>query len=199
MFGFHFKNSLIAVTLVGVISLLSGCNSNPPKSMMNVQPGERFHLKQAIAIPAGKARQFIQFGQITGSGFDRREQHCRIEIYELQTSRTVIQPESFRIERVQLGEEQIAQLNQPIQMAANFNTQTSDLPEYNPVLALSYERPETMDLVHLYLKSKQQPNVYRLTCAGALSDGSMADAPRSFRPQRTEINRILGTVGKIEK
>lgn len=203
MHGFTFKNKALK-TLTGLfilsgISLLSGCALTPPKSLMDIQAGEHFVLKQPITIPAGKARQYIQFGQLSGSGFNQTEQHCRIEIYALQTQNTIIQPQSFTIKRVQLGEEMIAQRADGELFAANDIRLSGQIQTDVVRLAdMGYERPETMDLVHLYLQSSSQPNVYRLTCAGALSNGDPKDAPRSYRPKREQINRILGAVGSIE-
>ncbi|MDX1353416.1 MAG: hypothetical protein R3254_10410, partial [Thiomicrorhabdus sp.] len=87
-----------------------------------------------------------------------------------------------------------------IQLAFNsYTTTQSDYitPVYYKLADSSQERVETMDLVHLNLLSKTQSNVMRLTCAGALSNGDMTDAPRSYRPNLTQINRILGEIGYI--
>lgn len=199
MHSFYYKNKWITAGFIIGFSLLSSCSLTPPKSMMNVQAGETFVLKQAITFPAEKTRQFIQFGEVTGSGFNHSEQHCRIELYEMSKQAVTIQPESFIISRVQLGEEQIARTDRSMQFAANqYAAIQTDIAKDPIMLAMdNYDRPETMDLVHLYLKSDKQPNVYRLTCAGALSNGDLKDAPRSYRPERADINRILGNIGMI--
>lgn len=179
-------------------AVVSGCSLAPPKSLMDVQSGDVFELKQPVTITAGKARQYIQAGHTRG-GFDHSEPHCRLEIYALQPSPSVIAPERFAIHRVQLGEEQIAGQIQTLQLAQNrYQAIRTDAAEAVNLLAMMQERPETMDLVHLYLSSDTQPNVYRLTCAGALSNGSLMDAPRSYRPQKAAINAILGNVGHID-
>lgn len=182
------KNLMLTaiVTAIG----LSACSATPPAHMMNIHAGEEFELKQAIQIPAGKARSYIQSGKLSGSGFNQYEPHCRLETKELQAVDTIIQPEVFTISKVEIGEEQIAGKIPPagIQFAFVGNAMASD----------DYQRIETMDYVHLYLKSDKQPNVYRLTCAGSLSNGDMFDAPRSYRPQREQVNTILGSVGHIQ-
>lgn len=193
------QGSILAILAVSLTSLV-GCSTTPPKSLMNIQAGEHFVLSQAVTLPAGKVRSYIQFGQLSGGGFNSTEKHCRIELYALPDKPTTIQPERFLIERVNTGEEMIAQNDVAIQIAQNqyASVQTDVMPN----MALAYgqsERPETMDLVHLYLKSDTQPNVYRLTCAGSLSNGSnLFDAERSARPQREDVNRILGSVGSIQ-
>lgn len=201
MKAFMTKNKWIGIGLAlstGLsVSVLTACSNTPPKSMMNVQAGEHFILNQAIKIPAGQIRHYIQFGQIS-NGFSHYDQHCRIELYKLSETATTIQPQRFLIERVTVDEEMIAQDSNAIHFAANqySHTQTDAAPMQ--VAFGEYQRVETMDLVYMYLKSESQPNVYRLTCAGSLSNGSLLDAPRSYRPQREEINRILGSVGTIQ-
>ena len=190
------QTSILAIMAVS----LMGCSTTPPKSLMDIQAGEHFNLKQAVTIPAGKVRSYIQFGQVSGGGFNSTEKHCRIELYALSDKPTTIQPERFLIERVNTGEEMIAQNEVGIQYA--FNQYASVQTDIAPTMALAFgdnQRPPSMDLVNLYLKSDTQPNVYRLTCAGSLSDGTtLFDAERSSRPQREDVNRILGSVGVIQ-
>jgi len=192
----HLQGSILALMTIS----LMGCSTTPPKSLMNIQAGEYFVLNQAVNIPAGKVRSFIQFGQLSGGGFNSTEKHCRIELYALSDKATTIQPERFLIERVNTGEEMIAQNEIAIQFAQNqYASVKTDVMDNMTLAFGDNQRPETMDLVHLYLKSDKQPNVYRLTCAGSLSDGTtLFDAERSSRPQREDVNRILGSVGAIQ-
>ena len=195
-----YKNKWIGLGLALSVGLLTGCSNTPPKSQINVQAGEHFILNQAITIPAGKVRHYIQFGQLTGSGFSSYDKHCRIELYKLPEKAFIIQPQRFLIDRVTTDEEMIAQTEVAIQFAANYYS--ANQTDAMPLHAIAFgenQRVETMDLVHLYIKSDSQPNVYRLTCAGSLSNGDMQDSPRSHRPQRSDINRILGAVGSIQQ
>jgi hypothetical protein len=191
------------LTFLGLISVfaLSSCALAPPKSLMDIQAGEVFVLETPLTISPNHSRSFIQFGEVTGGSFNRREPHCRIEVRNLSEQPQTIQPERFSITRVNIDEEMIALRNQPIQLAMNDSiapTTMTDGASAKMLVLGGYERSETMDLVHLYLQSKQQPNVYRLTCSGSLSNGSLADAPRSYRPQRQQIEKILGEIGHIE-
>jgi len=176
-------------TLAFSFGLIAGCSITPPKSMMDIQAGETFSLQQTITIPAEKARTYIQDGKVTGSQFDRYQPHCRIEIAQLQTLPSEIKADHFRITRVMIDEEEVAWFK-PIQVAS-----------LGMMLAFGdNQRPPTMDIVHLYLSSAKQPNVFRLTCAGALSDGNTPfDAPERYRPERQQINQILGEIGSIHK
>lgn len=171
----------------------ASCSISPSIQLMDVQKNDVFALQHPIDIPAGKAKTFIQFGKVTDRSFDRREQHCRIEIYALQPQKTTIHPDQFTVSRVQIGDEQIAQQSLP----AGISPQIPFAFVGNAAAQGDYQPPETMDYVHLYLRSERQPNVLRLTCAGALSNGDPLDSPRSHRPQRQQINQILGKLGSI--
>ncbi|BCN94448.1 hypothetical protein THMIRHAM_22330 [Thiomicrorhabdus immobilis] len=181
---------------------LAGCSSMPySTNNMEIQPNDSFILKQAIEIAPNSARAYIQHGSANTGGFDHSEQHCRVEVTNLSEHKQVVLPETFQITSVNVDEEAIAQADlSGTQLAFNStNNSQTDSMTFIGFLGLGMEqRPETMDLIHIYLKSKQQPNVYRLTCAGALSNGNPADAPRSYRPDLKAINRILGKIGEIK-
>jgi hypothetical protein len=196
----YVNKSWVLLTLITSFTL-SACNTQPPKSLMDIQAGETFVLQKPMAIRANHSRSFIQNGVLTGSSFNRREPHCRLEVSRLNEQPQTIQPEGFVITHVNIDEEMIALRNLPIQLAMNDSMNATTMTDASATRLYALggdESPETMDLVHLYLKSKQQPNVYRLTCSGSLSDGSPADAPRSYRPQRQQIQKILGKIGHIE-
>ncbi len=191
-------NKFLASMPLIAVSMLSSCALQPPTALMDIQAGEIFVLQTPITIQPNQSKTFIQFGQLTGGSFDHSEAHCRIEIRDLSELPQTIQPERFVIKQVNIDEEMIALRNQPIQLALNDSIIPPTMNDISSTNMLAYQSPETMDLVHLYLHSKQQPNVYRLTCSGSLSNGSLADAPRSYRPQRQQIQQILGKIGHIE-
>ncbi|BBP47111.1 hypothetical protein THMIRHAS_24840 [Thiosulfatimonas sediminis] len=189
---------LLTTTLAtaSAVLLLNACSLTPPKHMMDIQQGEHFNLQQSLSIPAGSARVYIQNGQITGYGFDRFEPHCRLEVKTLREQATLIQADQFKITAVRIGEEAVAErTTQSVpQMLANFGLQPAMASDSDK----DSNRTPTMDYVHLYLQSANQPDVLRLTCAGALSDGDPFDAPRSHRPQREKIKEILGKIAQID-
>lgn len=197
----HLNKGLAFVGLISLFSL-SSCATQPPKSIMDIQAGEIFVLETPITIRANHSRSFIQFGEVTGGSFNHSEPHCRIEVRNLSEQPQTIQPERFVIKQVNIDEEMIALRNQPIQLAMNDSIAPAIMTDVASIRILAfgggYERPETMDMVHLYLQSKQQQNVYRLTCSGSLSNGNLFDTPRSYRPQRQQIQQILGKIGHIE-
>lgn len=193
------KTKLTFITLLSLFGL-QACSTQPPKSLMDIQAGEIFILKQSLVIPSGKARTFIQFGQTSMGTFNHYEPHCRMEVRNLSEQPQTIYPEEFVISRVNIGEEMIALQTQPIQLAQNQYTDNPtmlDAPDLLNFATMGNDREASMDIVHFYLQSNRQANVLRLTCAGSLSNGDLRDAPGSYRPQRKEINIILGEVGKI--
>lgn len=198
----HFSSIKIAFVgagLAGLLALFSGCSMSPPKFMMDIQQGETFELKQPLSIANGQARIYIQHGQVTGSGFDRYKPHCRIETRDLNPQGATIQPDSFTISKVRIGEEAVAQKTlKPsdfiLATSSGFIGQAMANDSDN-----DSNRVPTMDLVHLYLNSEKHPDVLRLTCAGSLSDGDPFDEPRSHRPERNKINQILGNIGQIRQ
>lgn len=199
--------TLASASGLAAILLSSACSLTPPKSMMDVQMGETFTLNQPITIKANSATQFFQLGKLTGRSVNRAEQHCRIEIKKLSDTAQTIHPETFHIESVRIGSEQIASNQSNAMMAWTNNGIQSDA-QPNITASLWYggiasndgdsQPPETMDLVMLYLTpTAKNPNIFRLVCAGSLSNGDLMDAPRSYRPQREQINQILGSFGHV--
>ncbi len=196
----------VRLSLLLALLSLSACSLTPPKSMMDVQAGYTFTLKKPVTIPRHDARAFIQDGQMTTHhGFNRYEQHCELEVKHLSDKPQVVQPGTFTITKVRIDSEAIASaMPQTRYLAAN---QTSLFPQTTmtdaPASRLLADNDggdgidPTMDLVYLYLESKTQPNILRLTCAGSLSRGNPLDAPRSQRPQQKQINKILGRYGEV--
>lgn len=191
------------------IMAISSCASIPSGNTMDIQAGDTFTLNKPVTFAPDHARVFIQYGKQTRqSAYEKYDQHCRLEIKALKSQPQTIQPDTFEITQVRIDVEEIASQspsqNDPIHYAMNetdyFPTSQFVQTESKWVrlsLGGDSEPPETMDIVHLYLSSKKQPNILRLTCAGSLSTGDPLDAPRSYRPQRTQINAILGSYGKI--
>ena len=174
----------IALSIVG----LSGCSQLVEKT--DVHAGQVFQLTKPIEIQADTTRRFIQHGELTSRfAFDRREQHCRLEVRTLTETARTVNPDHFIITRVRFDSEAIAM--RPQMLAAGFG--------FNLSLAMDDDGPaEMMDLILMDLESPHQPDVMRLVCAGALSDGDMLDYPRNLRPMLDQIHSILGDYGRIK-
>ncbi|MDG4811568.1 hypothetical protein P8629_00985 [Hydrogenovibrio sp. 3SP14C1] len=191
------------------ILFVTACSAIPSGNRMDIKAGDTFILNKPVTFAPDHARVFIQYGKQTRqSTYEKYDQHCRLEIKTLKSDPQTLQPDTFKITQVRIDVEEIASQtpspNDTIHYAMN---DTDYFPKSKFVqtesswvrlsLGGDSEPPETMDIVHLYLSSKTQPDILRLTCAGALSTGDPLDAPRSYRPQQKQINTILGAYGKI--
>lgn len=187
------KISLVLGVLATSSIILSGCQSNPLIDS-NTASIQTLTLNKTINFGPNQVRAYFQNGEFIGnSGFNQFAQHCRIELSNLEEFKQTLQPQTFKVSRINTDEEMVAH-----------KTPNTPVISESQVLMASllandgrYERPETMDLIHFYLSSKTQPNVYRLTCAGSLSDGNPMDEPHSHRPDKKVINQILGAYGSL--
>lgn len=201
------KLSIFKVTSLALIIGLSltACSLTPPKTMMNVQTNDTLQLNQTLTVPANTTRVFIQYGKVTTRhGFNRQDQHCELEVNQIKDHEQHVLPDHFTITKVRIGNEMVASRstrNQSVLLAQADTGVMSDtqVPWQNLMVSdLDNNRAETMDTVMLYLKpTHNNPNIFRLTCAGSLSNGDLQDAPRSYRPEKTEINTILGSIGHL--
>jgi len=105
-----------------------------------------------------------------------------------------VEPGQYRVVRVQLDEMEVA-LGHGVQLA--FTGDSRLLAGLFYASGSDSMPPPTMDVVHFYLRGPD-PDVLRLTCGGALSDGRPADGPARYRPDVMAINRILGAWGRLE-
>lgn len=184
---------------------LTACSLTPSKSVMDVQADNSFQLNQTLTVPANETRVFIQFGKVTTrSGFSRLDQHCELEVNQLKDHDQKIFADHFIVSKVRIGSEMVAANHKPsgnMLFAEADNGILSDIqpsPIEMAVASDDSDREETMDTVMIYLKpTDKNPGILRLTCSGSLSNGSLQDAPRSYRPEKAQINTILGSIGHL--
>ncbi|WP_044411040.1 hypothetical protein [Thiomicrospira microaerophila] len=169
-------------------TLLTGCAQLSEKTDLSTQQVLQTH--KTIDIAPNTTRRFIQHGELTTRfGFDRREQHCRLELRTFATHGRTVQPDQFLITRIRFDSEAIAM--RPHLLAAGQGV--------NLMLAMEDNGPpDMMELIIIDLASTRQPDVMRLICAGALSNGNPIDYPRNLRPQLKQINSILGDYGQVK-
>lgn len=196
------KTKTLLLTITFVSALLSGCKT-PQTELKDYGHYPMFELNKAITFPAGEARVFFQHGKIT-QGIDNFEKHCRVEKRSLQDTPQTIQADSFIVTHFKLGEELIAGAGgineaKQLQLYALNTSGVNHLnhPHANIAFIGENQRPETFDVIHYYLHSASQQDLFRLTCAGSLSNGNPQDYPRSVRPSTKEINAILGEYGQL--
>ncbi len=187
----------IAIPVAAIISL-SACIHTPQTELESYSHYGTLKINKAITIAPDTARTYFQNGQ-TANGFNQYAQHCRIEVTKLSEMKQQILPEEFKITKISLDEEYIASKDKPSSLywAQAQATQYDFANSIQLAYTGDSQRPETMDLVHFYLHSSKQPNIYRLTCAGALSNGRPQDYPHSVRPDADIINQILGSYGQL--
>lgn len=186
------------LSLLLASAILSGCSQFQTAKDSDIQPGQFFVLKQPIEILPDQTRRFIQKGLLTTRAqFERREQHCRIEVRSLKNTPQTIQPDRFEVTRVRFDSEPIARNESSVMLASNVRFGVG----FSIGIPMSFNDDgpsETMELVEFELTSDKQPDVMRLVCAGALSDGHPIDFPDNQRPNAEQIKRILGEIGYFE-
>ena len=185
-------NSLLKLTIATTtLALVASCAQQPTRdrasTFYQVPVGSSVVLHNPLEIKPGHARQFVQRGVVTDhSDLDQYLPSCSFEVRNLKQEPQQIQPDSFAVVRVQLGESQIVAVPFVQVAARNIGQQRLGLSSWDggePLVAKFY---------HLWVSSSQQPNVMRITCFGA-----MADLSESERPTFMEIEAALGTVATI--
>jgi hypothetical protein len=177
---------------------LSGCVSTPYSEIKAYQQTKHFELVTAVNIKKDKARVYIQNQQLQPT-FDRYQRHCRLETSQIQQHNLTLTPQVLKVDRIQIDEEAVAKnrFTQPnnIQLAYNGDS-LKHLYEVASADDSQSEPLETMDLVHFYFEKNHQ-GLYRLTCAGKLSNGDPIDDPEASRPSINEINALLTGIARI--
>lgn len=152
--------------------------------------GAELVLKQAVIVPAGKARVFIQFGAradgrggILSGGFDYYRPHCALEIRSVDHAGFTIQSDTFRITQVQGSLQQVV-MRERVQVAGL--QRVSDLDGRG---SSAYHEG-----YHFWLASERQPEVRRMSCYGVF-----AEPDRLRPPTLEEIRSALGEVAEIRR
>lgn len=195
---------LLSLVLVAGV-MLSACQSSSTvrddtAGLFRQLQGGSLVLKQAVTIPARKARVFIQAGRpreaknlfggtfrlrdpnsLRGGGIDHYQPHCALEIDAVDHAGFTIEPDDFRISRVQRSLTQVV-MGIPLRLAALTLADGSDKRGTGGY----YEG------YHLWLTSARQPAVRRLTCYGSYAGPSDVKAPTL-----AEIGSALGDLAEI--
>ena len=146
----------------------------------NLPPvGSKLVLMKQVTIEPGTTRTFLQRGRPMSLGdFDRYLANCNFEVDKLSDRVQQIEPDTFVVKKVQrLTTEVVRNLyDQPRFIAA-------ELDRASPIVTHGY---------HLWLSSKKQPDVMRITCRGAFDDLSRAEPPSI-----DEIREALGEIAEL--
>lgn len=141
-------------------------------------------IKKVIEVPPGRTRAFFQYGNaITYGERNRFYPNCEFEILTLADTVRTIQPGEFRVKRVTIKRDQVAD-NGPRLLAGigiGVGLGDSDGPS------------DIMHVVEMRLQSAEQPDVYRLVCRGG------EDNPADARPPSiNEMRAALGEYATLE-
>jgi len=136
--------------------LLGACQSSPvdPETSLtyNIPSGSTVTLHARISIPAGSATIYIQGGEVKPFRDIRRyHAHCSLEVKTLHDSVQVIKPDVFTIHRSYFNEYSAAPAT-PFLHTRRIAQDDSD-----GGMLIQMQRV-------MYLRSTQQPDVFRLTC-----------------------------------
>ena len=143
--------------------------------------GGKVKLHRVLEVKAGQARVFLQHGKVTGS-VDSYAPQCDFEITSVDHEGTYIQPDVFKILRVQHVMEQVVQSYSPIRVASLTLAGISD----DGGISQYYEG------YHFWLQSQKQPQVLRMSCYGVFEE------PGWLRPPTLrEIRATLGDIASI--
>ena len=182
----------LTVALAFILLLAGGCASLSGGSGYQVST---LIIKAPVVIPGGGARIFFQHGQARPyGGVDWYDQWCALEVRSVKEEPRTVRPGQYRVVRIQLDEMEVA-LGHGVQLA--FAGDSHLLAGLFYASGHDSMPPPTMDVVHFYLEGPT-PDVLRLTCGGALSDGRPTDGPARYRPDVMAINRILGAWARLE-
>jgi len=145
--------------------------------------GASLVLNQNLEVAAGKARVFVQGGDVS-FGFDSYRPHCGFEITSVQHEGVTIEADKFAITRVQGSLQQVVAA-EPVRVAALQLAGMDGGGDGPSSLYLGY---------HFWLSSVGQPEVRRMSCYGIYAEPQDAEPPTL-----QEIQQALGSVAEIRQ
>ena len=158
------------LSVVAAASLLAGCLTltvhDEGSSASRISVGSRIILHQAITVPAGDARVFMQEGKVTGKvALNQYLPHCNFEVRELSDGNARIEPDSFLIIALQVGSDRVVSNGMPTRLAVDLDMYQFHSP--SPVSRYVKHR----------LQSTNQPEVMNLKCHGGFDEPALAEYP----------------------
>ena len=171
------------VVVVALGFLLAACQQAPVRDETSqrsrVGAGSTFVLHEALLVPAGHARVFLQSGKVVSkTQLDRYRPHCNFETRVVSDGTLRIEPDTFLVTDVEEYEEEIVSRPQPIRVAAL----AGDDGDVGGMISMITR------FVRHWLYSERQPEVMRLTCHGGF------DYPLdALPPSVAKIRQALGS------
>jgi hypothetical protein len=135
---------------------LTACVSHPydeHSEYTRIPAGSSLTLNQSIHIAANSLSVYMQDGNIKPySTIDKYYPHCKFELYTLSENARTVQPDTFKIVRV-VDDTDMSSLQPPMYASLRIADSSSD------------GGPSVVSFTtSMYLKSKTQSDVYRMTC-----------------------------------
>jgi len=135
---------------------LTACVSHPydeHSEFTRIPPGSTLKLNQSIDIAPNSLSVFMQYGRIKPySAINKYYPHCKFELYTLSENARTVLPDTFKIVRV-MDETDMSALRPA--MYASLLTVDGSSDGGSSIVSFT---------TSMYLKSKTQSDVYRLTC-----------------------------------
>jgi hypothetical protein len=140
--------------LAGLALSLAACNTAPPAPTESNEPievGMTMVLEDALAVPADRARSYIQNGKaIPFKSLDQYEANCRLEMQKPSPHVRSVGPDRFVITRIGYETELVQKTPASVAARGEVATASATAEEYSTVF-------------HLY--SPRQPEVRALVCS----------------------------------
>ncbi len=156
------------VVIVLAVLLLVGCRTGVTTDPAYIIPtaGSLVRVKSQLVVPPGQTRVFLQRGQVVTKGsLDRYYPSCNFEVWALRQQPTIIHPGTFAVTKTRRDINRVVSL-EPVRVAG---LGWADYDDGGHAMI--------MHVVHMWLQSAKQPNVYKLTCRSWLDVPSDAKQP----------------------
>jgi hypothetical protein len=150
------KTPVLVVTVMAA-GLFSGCASNEvikdeDSQFYSIPLGSTFTLNRELTIQPDNTSVYLQNGKAgTDGDIDFYKPHCVFELYTISDKARVVKPDTFVITRIVDQSEDVS-TGWPIYAALGMGLVIGDGPVH-----LTFSTT-------MYLESKLQPDVYRMTC-----------------------------------
>jgi hypothetical protein len=173
-----------ASLLLSLAALLAGCQTmsyyGDERSPYFVVPGDsRVVLTQQLTIPAEEVSVYLQDGRLMPfAQVNKYHPHCKFEVYTRGATTRTVAPDEFVVTRALQEESPSAALGMRHYAGLRMSSIGSQ-PGGMPLRTFT---------TRMYLRSADQPDVYRLSCA------QWAYPPYDRHVTIEEIRRALGEV-----
>ena len=153
------KDSMIVTAVFSLLIMLTACSLNETSDensyYYSVSVGSTIVLHQPVLISAEQVASYVQNGKLMSyDEVDKYRPNCKFEIYTMSEQSRTVEPDSFEIIRV-VDEIESSSISKPAQLALHGDALMLSLLDRGNVFNYA-----TM----MYLKSDNQPDVYRMTC-----------------------------------